>query len=799
MYNLGDQFKFDLEKAKTNSQSIVKGQKFRISILTESLIRLEYSNDGVFNDLPTEIVWYRNFDKPNFEIQENGNILQITTKFFTLVYNKEKNFYGGKINAASNLKVTSNINGKVWYYTYPEVRIYDAPSFKMEDEKVSRGSKSLFSLDGFVTIDDSKSNYFDEYGCIIKNENKKIDIYLFMYGTNFFTCLKDYYKITGYPSLLPRYAFGNWWSRNITYSSDSLNRLVEDFKENDIPISAILLNNSWSKRTEDNKPSFSFDSELYSNPSEVIKQLHNSNIKLGLTINPMNGFSKIENSYESLKQYLTPNDKGIIPFNVFNVRDVDAYLKLVIHPLDNLGVDFYNIDYFSPKNLEELMLLKHYNLLDIKRNKSKRPILYGYNSTYASHRYSILYYGRSIVSWDTLKQISTFNCAATNIGVSWWSHDIGGFYKGIEDNELFTRFIQLGVFCPILKLNSDKGKYYKRYPWQWGIKTYNITKSYLNIRHKLIPYLYSENYRYANSGVPLIQPLYYQYPSFYDDPLYSNEYYFGSQLFISPIVSHKDYVMNRTIHKFYIPEGTWYDYVTGKKFPGGRKYVSFFRDEDYPVFAKAGAIIPLSMNTENNNIDAPKDLEIQIFPGRNNVYNLYEDDGISNLYLDGKYLLTNIEYNYMPNNYTVIIRPISGTKGVIYETRNYKINFRNTKKSNNVLTYVNNKKIENNSYVSGNDFIVEIKNVPTLEQLTINCKGTDIEIDALRIINDDIEGILNDLPIDTEIKEHIDKIIFNAETTIKQKRLQIRRINNKNLERKYVELFLKLLEYISQV
>ena len=153
----------------------------------------------------------------------------------------------------------------------------------------------------------------------------------------------------------------------------------------------------------------------------------------------------------------------------------------------------------------------------------------------------------------------------------------------------------------------------------------------------------------------------------------------------------------------------------------------------------------------------------------------------------------------MPNNYTVIIRPVAGTKGVIPEKRNYKIKFRNTKKSENVITYVNNTKVDNNTYLEKNDFIVEIKDVPTLEQLTINCKGKDIEIDALRIINEDIEGILSYLPIDTEMKEVIDNILFNPETTIKQKRLQIRRISSKNLEKKYVELFLKLLEYISQV
>lgn len=798
MYNLGDQFKFDLEKAKVNQESIIKGEKYRISVLTPSLIRLEYSIDGIFNDLPTINIWYRNFEKTNFNVQENGNQLIISTSYFNLIYNKEKNFYGGRLNPSSNLRVTSLATNKVWYYTYPEIRNYEAPAYKLNDNK-DINCKSLFSLDGFVTIDDSKTDCFDEYGGLVKNETNNIDIYLFIYGTKFFTCLNDYYKITGYPTLLPRYAFGNWWSRNITYTEESINKLILDFKENDIPLSTILLNDSWSERTIDGKSSFTFNQKLFNNPQNMISDIHSSNIKIGLAINPMNGFSKIEKNYDYLKQYLPPNESGIIPFNVFNSKDIDAYLKIIIHPLDNIGVDFYNIDYFDNKHLKELMLIKHYTMQDIKRNINKRPMIYGYNTNIMPHRYSVLYYGKSTVTWDSLVKISKFNCDTANLGVSYWSHDIGGFYKGIEDTELYTRFIQLGVFCPILKLNSDSGKYYKRYPWKWGIKTYQIAKDYLNLRHKLIPYLYAENYRYHKLGIPFIQPLYYQYPKFYDDELYSREYYFGSQFFISPIVKHKDYIMNRTIHRFFIPEGVWYDFVTGKKFPGGRKYVSFFRDEDYPVFVKSGAIIPMSLNIDNNNTSVPNDLEIQIFPGRNNIYNLYEDDGISNNCELGKYLITNIEYNYLPNNYTVIIRPVAGTKGVIPEKRNYKIKFRNTKKSENVITYVNNTKVDNNTYLEKNDFIVEIKDVPTLEQLTINCKGKDIEIDALRIINEDIEGILSYLPIDTEMKEVIDNILFNPETTIKQKRLQIRRISSKNLEKKYVELFLKLLEYISQV
>ena len=256
--------------------------------------------------------------------------------------------------------------------------------------------------------------------------------------------------------------------------------------------------------------------------------------------------------------------------------------------------------------------------------------------------------------------------------------------------------------------------------------------------------------------------------------------------------------MNRSIHKFFLPDGMWYDFVTGKKFPGGKNYISFFKEEDYPVFAKAGSIITLGKNQELNDTTPPKDMEIQIFPGRSNTYHLYEDDGVSELYQKDYYLLTEIDYNYMPNNYTVIVRPIEGKKGIIPDNRNYKFVFRNTKKASDVLVYFNDTQIDFDSYVLENDFIVEVKNVSTVGQLTLNCKGKNIEIDAVRIINDDVESIISDLQIETRLKELIDHILF-SDLTIKKKRIEIRKLANKGLERKFIKLFLKILDYINEI
>ena len=806
MYNLGEQFKVG-KNSLANPKSIVKGDKYRFTVLTENLIRLEYSENGIFEDRATEHVFNRRLDVPKFQVIEDASTVTIVTEVFKLIYVKNSSFKANRVAPANNLRVEflENIDpnrpNRYWYYGMPEVKCYGAPGFELFEKKKVKLDNGLFSLDGFVTIDDSNSLIIGEDGVFSPKEFPSTDVYLFVYFNDFSKCLQDYYKITGFTPLIPRYALGNWWHRNYKYGDEKLENLVVKFKENGIPISSIILNNDWHLRNDSKNVNtgFTFNTSIFSNPSKTINMLHDSGIKVGLTINPFEGFTNIDSIYNETVKYLPADKDGVIPFNVYDPKVIDVYLKFYIHQLDNLGVDFYFVDYADKSKLRELSIMKHYQFYDMYRYSNRRPLLCGYNSCLCPHRYSVLYSGKNVVSWDSLRQIPIFNINSTNNGVTWWAHDIGGYHNGVEDNELFIRFVQLGTFSPIMKLSAEKGKYYKREPWRWGIKTYDITKDYLQLRHRLIPYIYSEAYKLSRFGIPFLYPLYYTKPEMYDDPLYSNEYYFGSELFISPILTSKDYVMDRVIHKFYVPEGVWYDFITGKRFPGNRRYVSFFKDQDYPVFVKMGAIIPMALGEDIFSTKPPTNMEVQIFPGKSNNFVMYEDDGETNSYLKNNFVLTNIDYNYMPNNYTVIIRAIEGKGDIIPPLRDYKFVFRNTKKATDVTIYKDYEQIQFKSYVDGPNFIVEVSDIPTFgHQLTVNCKGQDIEIDAVRLINNDIENILSDLQIKTEQKEQIDKILF-SDLPIKKKRIGIRRLQNKGLERKFIQLFLKLLEYVDQV
>ncbi len=798
MYNLGDQFNFDYNKAKANQENIIQGETYRFTILSERVIRMEYNRDGVFEDRPTERIWYRNMKPVHYEKQESKRILKIKTKYFELTYMKNKDFLGTKMNSTANLKVNLLNTDRFWYYKHPEIRNYGAPIFSLDNQKGEpRLAKGLYSVDGFSSIDDSQSLVFTERGNLETRTPDSRDIYLFMYLKDFALCLKDYFMLTGSPALIPRYALGNWWSKDKIYSEQEIMNLLEQFKINSIPISIFMFNKNWNMNPN-HMNGFTWNHKYFPNPQEILSKIHSQNIRVGLSVNPLNGFSAEEQYFNILAKYIQPDPTGNIPFNTLDSKTIDAYLKIIIHPLEQQGIDFFYPEIEDKKEIQQLFILDHYHTMDHNYLQSKRPMVLSRNPKIAPHRYPILYSGKTFVSWNTLKIIPYYNGSAANLGISYIAHDIGGYHLGTEDSELYTRFVQLGTFSPILKFGAAGGKYYRREPWKWGTKTYHITKNYLNLRHRLIPYLYSEAYKYSKYGAPLVLPVYYTEPKMYDDLNYRTEYSFGSELFICPITTKKEHLINRVIHKFYLPEGIWYDLIIGKKFVGGRNHLSFFRDEDYPVFAKAGAIIPFSNDKILNSTEVPKNLEIQIFPGKSNQFRLYEDDGITEAYKIGNYIITAIEYNYLPNNYTLIIRPIEGKSGIIPDRRNYKLVFRNTKQANEVFAYFNDQRIGVKQYAEENDFIIEIENIPTVGQVSINCKGNNIEIDAARIINEDIESIIADLPITTTMKESIDTVFFSNQP-IRKKRIDIRKLSNKGLEKSYINLFLKLLDYIDQI
>lgn len=764
MASMGDYFVRNSKDLIVNKENVILGNKYRISILTERLIRLEYSPTGVFEDRATQNVIFRNFDRVLYTVDKSETLIQISTKYFVIDYVKEKNFKG-----SNTLKVTLKGTDRVWHYGHPETRNFGTIPYSLDDFSGKlKLSKGLYSTDGFAVLDDSNSYVLKNSMDYIKREDGILDIYLFMYKKDLGLCLQDYFTLTGYPPLLPRYALGNWWYKNEDYTTNSIKEVVNNFREEEIPISVFLLGDKW----HDKKNNYVIDKKI--NSIEIGNYLKNNNIKFGVSINPFDGV----------------NGKSIIPFNTENINE---YFNQSMRGLYSSGVSIFNIDYNNINDKNNTQLLNHFHYVSMEMMLNQRGITMCRNTGISMHRYPIIFSGKTKVNFETLNIIPFYNASASNLGLSWIAHPLGGYYGGIEDDELYLRYIQLGTFSPIFLLSSEGGKYYKREPWKWHESIREIIKKYMNLRNKLIPYLYTEAYIYHKSGSPLIQPLYYSYPKIYDEPKYRNQYFLGTQMLVVPITKTKNTVMNRVVMNMFIPKGVWYDFLTGKKYPGNKYYMSFYKDEDYPVFCREGSIIPLSLD---KGVDNPVNMEFVIFPGSDGNYKLYEDDGISNSYKSANHYLTDLDFKYQKDNYTFTIKPLDPHYN-IPNNRNYKVRFKNTLGAVINVT-VNGKNFSASAYLDKTDLVVVMNDVPTSGNVMVSVTGENIMVESVKLINDDIKDIIDDLEIETIIKEKADAIMF-SDLTIKKKRIAIRKLKKYKLEPRFITMFLNLLEYIDTV
>lgn len=761
-------------------KNIITGDKYRFSILSPRLIRIEYNKDNKFENRATSLVVKRNFGSTNFTVEQTELSLTITTEYFTLTYVK-----GTPMNS-KNLKVKVNGTDREWYPSHKEIRNLGSINYSLDYlENNLKLDKGLYSFDGFATLDDSTN-------LVLENDNfiprePTYDMYLFVYNKDLGLCLQDYFNLTGYPPMIPRYTLGTWWYKNDPYNMYDIDNILKEFYDNHLPISVFLLGDKWHNREEN----FAYDRTLF-DINILNKYYKSKRVKFGLTINPELPIYPKDPLFNTLSNAINNYDNKYLSFIPLNNNTISIYLNTVISNLKSTGINIFNIDYNNEKDKQGLFLLNHYHY--VIANLNEVGVILSRNPGIAPHRYPIIYSGQTRVSWDTLKALPTYNNSAANLGITWHAHAIGGYYGGIEDDELYLRYIQFGVFNPIFILAGDTGKYYKREPWKWNQLNLSVIRTYMQLRNKLIPYIYNEGYNYHEYGVPLIQPLYYKYPKIYDEPNYVNQYFFGSRIMISPIIKKKNIEMNRVVQRIFIPSGTWYDYFSGKKFAGNKYYVNFYKDEDYPIFVKEGSIIPMSLDDTS---DLPRNMEIQIFPAENGLYSsyeLYEDDGIS-LNKNYNYIIIKMNLDRVANGYKFTITKKDGNLNV--PNRTYLLRFKNMKNPNKIIVKYQGQTKECQAIVEKNDLLLELKDINVYEPLEVLLLGNNLEIETISVINKEIEGILDDLEIETIIKESVDEIIF-SDLSINKKRIGLRKLRRQGLEPKYINMFISLLEFINQ-
>ena len=642
-----------------NEKNILFWQDYRVSVLGGRLFRLEKSKTEKFRDDATQAVWFRDMPPQYFTVEMTEKNAIIDTGECKLILAKTRGQvrveFNGKQIPADN---TGNLLGTYRTLDNCNGDVYFRPWIKGDKRKKIRLDVGVCSTTGVAVLDDSRSLTLGRDGQVHNQTADGSDEYIFAFGQDYLGALRALYALTGSTPLVPRFALGNWWSRYHVYTDEDYLRLLQEFSKRGIPLSVATVDMDWhySERVDEQKgisaqgkntpeyvgtpqvncgwTGYSWNTELFPAPREFLEKVKKTGLKVTLNLHPSDGVRFWEDGYEKManavgRDALTQKQ---IPFDFTWDTFIHAYFDVLHRPLEEDGVDFWWIDWQqekiawhgqTEKEYDPLWALNHYHYLH-SASQGKTPLILSRYAGVGSHRYPLGFSGDTEITWKTLAYLPYFTATASNIGYTWWSHDIGGHNFGEKNDELYVRHLQYGVFSPITRLHSTCDETMTKEPWAYGNGTGLIAAEFLRFRHALVPYLYTASRRVLERGEPLVQPVYYREKT----PLayrYLQTYFFGSELFVAP-VTQKRRADGYARTQAWLPEGRWTDIFTGDVYEiekGGRE-VTFLRELDsIPVLAKSGGILPLSKD-KGNGCANPETLEIRVYLG-NGEYTLYED------------------------------------------------------------------------------------------------------------------------------------------------------------------------------
>lgn len=667
-----------------NPENVIQGEKYRITLLTEQLIRLEYSEDGVFEDRATQSVLNRDFAPVAYKIIETEDELQIRTNSLQLNYNKQEfKSYGLSIQVMGNI---SNYHS-IWHYGE---EIHDLGGTARTLDHVDGACElehGLMSQFGFSVLDDSKSLIITEDGWVEPRKKNIQDVYFFGYGHDYLKCLNDFYHLCGKTPMLPRYAMGNWWARYYEYTEDSYMELMNRFEKEEVPFSVAVVDMDWHLVDVDPKygsgwTGYTWNKDFFPDPKRFMEWLHKRGMKITLNVHPADGVRAYEEMYEQMAEalHVDASKEEPINFDVSSPEFMKAYFDVLHHPNEEAGVDFWWLDWQQGSNskiegLDPLWMLNHYHFLDSGRD-GKRPITFSRYAGPGSHRYPVGFSGDTHMTWESLDFQPYFTNTASNIGYGWWSHDIGGHMKGYKNDEMAARWLQYGVFSPINRLHSTKDEFNGKEPWRYNQQVHQMMNRFLRLRHEMIPYLYTMNYLAYKENKPLVQPMYYKYPEAPESYEVKNQYYFGTEMIVAPITESCIKDLNVAKVKVWLPEGHYTDIFTGMQYIGGR-YITMYRSlETIPVLVKDGTIIPTTKEIFGTDaLENPKSLVLDIYPGADAGFTMYEDDNETKEYEQNQCVTTEFKWNQETS--TVVILPAAGDTNLLPAKRSYKVRVHN--------------------------------------------------------------------------------------------------------------------------
>ncbi len=700
--------------------AVVTQGNARFTVLTPQLIRMEWAADGKFEDHASFVFINRRLPVPHFTHNESSGKLILKTDALTLTYTPS----GDGRFTSSNLSVVLTVDGQpvTWHPGMADTgnlqgttRTLDGALGSKTREPIGEG---LVSRSGWALVDDSTRPLFDSADfrflqgekspwpwVIERPAGERLDWYFFGYGHDYRQALSDYVKVAGRIPLPPRFAFGAWWSRYWAYSDQELDELARGFRENSTPLDVLVIDMDWHINYEQLKAmgetdqseaaaraigashtlgwsGYSWNKLLFPDPKLFLDRMKADGLKATLNLHPASGIQPWETSYPAMARAMgiDPATKKYVPFDPTNKKWAVNYFNLVLHPLEQQGIDFWWLDWQQEPNtklagVNNTWWLNYLHFTDQQR-EGKRPLLFHRWGGLGNHRYQIGFSGDTISVWDSLAFQPWFTATAANVGYAYWSHDIGGHMPGAVDPELYTRWVQFGAFSPILRTHTTKNPDSERRIWAYPEPYSSILRNTFQLRYAMEPYLYTEARRTYDTGIAFLRPLYYDWPEASEAYTNKDEYLFGDQILVAPVVTPADKTTGLATEQVWLPAGEWIEWPTGKHFTGPISITRSFSIDQTPVYLKAGAILPMQPQMEYTGQKPVDPLIVNVWPlapGASSSYSVYEDSGHSVDYQRGVFTRTPIHASQKADTLTVEIGPVEGSFPGMLKSRAFEL------------------------------------------------------------------------------------------------------------------------------
>lgn len=588
-------------------------------------------------------------------IYNNDTLLQENNGYFERTDNNGLHFKiddNEKLYGLGERAIDFSLTGKY----YP---LYNRPHFGYElgADQLNYSVPLVVSSKKYLLFFDNPQKGYANLGATAANQMEWGAIggvmkYFFVAGTNFKEIAQQWGKLTGTQPLPPRWALGNLLSRMAYRSQKETDSIVSLMKQNDFPVDAVILDFYWFGdsikgylgRLDWYKPN-------WSEPVKMMTKFKAEGIKTILITEPyvidtLKNFrvgdslgifttDSIGNTYINSEFYFGP--AGLI--DIFKPVARKWFWSKYKAQIEN-GVSGWWGDLGEPEyhpanqfhvngTADEVHNIYghrwHKMLFDHYKKEYPNQRLFNLNRAgYAgSQRYSIYpWTGDVSRSWGGIRaQLPTLLHMSLS-GLPYIHSDAGGFAQGARDDELYTRWLQFACFTPILRPHGQS-EILPSEAVYFNNQTQTIVKKYMNLRYSLIPYIYSQSAQATLNGYPIMRPLFFEFPD--DNKSYniSNEYLFGSELLIAPILKP-----HQKIKTVYLPESVkWYDFHTNQKFFGGNEYEIPVTIFDIPLFVKAGSFIPITDPVKTTDDYSTKNLIVRYYMGKSSGFAMYEDDG----------------------------------------------------------------------------------------------------------------------------------------------------------------------------